>query len=210
MTTFAFLLLARWCYQILILAREHRGPYLFLFPALLLSGLGNAVGIALEHNNLPAQLELSLATVWWLFTNWPILLLLLSIIAVILNRQAAIYAATEGMAGRHLRGFTVGYGILAVVLFVLGTAGPILQFATIRQYQTVLNQINFEFNPNASLEKAELDVWRDHRSQLWSDVDDTFDAFVVLSGFVVVISTALLWRAGCAAGIKDKVLDLAQ
>jgi hypothetical protein len=194
--------------MILIRAREHRGPYLFLFPALVLSALGNAAGVALEHNNLPVQFNLPLATVLWLFTNWLILLLLLSIVAVLLNRQAAIYAATEGMAGRNLHGFTVGYGILAVMLFVLGTAGPILQFATISQYQTVFNQINFEFNANASLEKAELDVWRDHQSHLWSDIDDGFDAFVVLAGFVVIISTALLRRAGCAAGIKDKVLDL--
>jgi hypothetical protein len=128
--TFLFLLLTGWCFVTLILARGHRAPYALLLPALILSTLANANNIALEvflnmpyWYNLPTQLQPALEAIGLFFTNWAILLLFLSIIAVLRNRETALHTTTEGKAGGYKLIFTVVYAVLALTLFVLGTAG---------------------------------------------------------------------------------------
>jgi hypothetical protein len=124
---FFFLLLTGWCFVSLISARDHRTPYVFLFPALILSTLANASNIALEVManifwTAPVQLEPALEGIALFFTEWAILLLFLSIIAVLRNRESALHKATGGKAGGHNPIFTGVYAILALSLFILGTA----------------------------------------------------------------------------------------
>lgn len=211
--TFFFLLLTGWCFVTLILARGHRAPYALLFPALILSVLANGANIGLEiflnmpsWYNLPTQLQPALEAIGLFFTNLAILLLFLSIIAVLWDRETAIHAATEGKACRRNHGFTVVYAVLAFILFVLGIAGPAVYIYAIRKYFIALNAIDFNFDTNASLEQYQLELWLNQRQKVWNDLFYTFDAFVVLTGVVVAVSTILLWRAGRAAGIRDKVL----
>jgi hypothetical protein len=218
MFTFFCLLLTRQCFGVLILAREHRVPtvpYALLFLSLIISVLANVVGIALDvlpnmsHYNTPAPIQAALEASDWLFTNWTILLIFSSVIAVLLQREAAIYAATGGKVGRRNDGIPVACTALTAILFVLGTAGPALRFDTSRKYQIAQNEIKFECNTNASLEKAAaLELWHDRRSHMGEDLSGMFDSFVVLAGIEVIVSTVLLWRAVGAAGIKDKVRNL--
>ena len=154
--------------------------------------------------NLPAQLHLALDASNWLFTNWTILLMFLSVVAVLSNREVAIYAKTGGKVGRRNHGFLVVYTTLATILFMVGTAGPAFYFLSVRKYQRTLNEINFEFSATALPEKGAT-LWCE-QSHVWG-LGDIFDAFVVLAGVVVVVSTVLLWQKVGAAGIKDKVCN---
>jgi hypothetical protein len=125
--TFFFLLLTAWCFVSLSSARDHQAPYVFLFPALILSTLTNTSNIALEVTaNIiwipPVQLEPALEGIASFFMEWAILLLFLSIIAVLRNRESALHKATRGKAGGHNPIFVGVYAILALSLFILGTA----------------------------------------------------------------------------------------
>ena len=207
------LLLTGWCFSAVRLARGHRAPYTFLFAAFILQDLGNAISIVLQiisneltQHNGPNPHELVIGGLWWLFANWGILLVFLSVIAVLRNRETAIRIATKGKPGPNNR-FTVAYATLALIIFVLGTTSPVLLNDTIRKYQIGLDGINQQPSANASLPKAELDLWHAQRIDVWSDFDWAFRSFVGLTGVVVVISTIPLWRACRAAGITDKVLN---
>jgi hypothetical protein len=204
--------LTAWCFVALALARGHRSPYAFLFPALILSVLANANNIALEvflnmpsWFVLPTQLQPALEAIGLLFTNWAILLLFLSLIAVIWNREDAINAATEGKAGRRNHIFTAIFAALAVIIFVLGTAGPAVFVDAVRQYIVALNEIDSSINTDPTLEEEVLEVWFDQRHKVWSALDYSFSSFVVLTALAIAIPTILLWRASRAAGIRDKV-----
>jgi len=212
--TFLFFLLAGWCFVTLILARGHRAPYAFLFPALILSVLGNAGNIALEvflnmpsWYTLPIQLQPALEAIGLFPTNWATLLLFLSIIAVLWNRETALYTATEGKAGHHNHGFTAAYAILALVIFVLGTASPAVYVDALRQYLVALNEIDFDFDADASLEQEELYSWFYQRLDVSNDLGYALSSVVVLAGVVAIFSIIRLWRAGRAAGIRDKIAD---
>jgi hypothetical protein len=180
-----------------------------------MSILANAPRIAfgvflhMPQYNLPAQLHLALDASEWLFTNWTIFLMFLSVVAVLLNREGAIFAKTGGQVGRRNHGIPGVYTTLAIILFILGTAGPAIYFVTIRKSQITLNEINFEFNATALPEKGTTleKLWRE-QSRVWESLGNMFDAVVVLAGVVVVVSTVLLWRKVCTAGIKDKVRNL--
>jgi hypothetical protein len=140
-----------------------------------------------------------------MFTNWAILLLFLSIVAVLWNRESAIHAATEGKTGRHNHTFTAIYAVLAVLLFVLGTAAPAVYVDAVRKYITASNEIDFEIDLNPTLAEEELEIWWDQRRKVWNALDYSFSSFVDLSGVVAIVSTILLWRTSRAAGIRDKV-----
>ena len=205
-------MLTVWCFVALVLARGHRSPYAFLFPALIFSVLGNADNIALEiifnmpsWYTFPTQLQPALEAIALFFTNWAILLLFLSLVALLWNREAALHIATDGKAGRRNHAFTAIYAILAVLLFALGTAAPAIYVDALRKYLIDLNEVDFEFDENPSLDQYALENWFYQQSKISNDVNYTFDTFVVLAGIVVVVSTGLLWRAHRAAGIKDKV-----
>lgn len=212
--TFFFILLTGWCFVALVLARGHRAPYAFLFPALVLTVLENGNNVALEvflnmpfWYYLPTQLEPALEAIGWFFTNWAILLLFLSIIAVLWNRQTALRIATAGKAGSCNHALTVIYAVLALILFVLGTTAPAVYVNTIRKYLIVMNQITSEFDANTALEEAQLEQWFNQQQNLTYAIGYAFSSFVVFTGIVVVVSTLLLWRAGRAAGIKDKIIN---
>ncbi|KIM71419.1 hypothetical protein PILCRDRAFT_830340 [Piloderma croceum F 1598] len=212
--TLFFFVLTVWCFVALILARGHRSPYAFLFPALIFSVLGNADNIALEiilnmpsWYTFPTQLQPALEAIALFFTNWAILLLFLSLVALLWNRETALYAATEGKAGRRYHAFTAIYAILAVLLFALGTAAPAIYIDALRKYLIALNEVNFEFDENPSLDQYALENWFYQQSKVSNDVNYTFNTFVVLAGIVVVASTGLLWSAHRAAGIRDKLTD---
>jgi len=136
-----------------------------------------------------------------LFNHWAILLLFLSIISVLRNREAAVYNATGGKeAGRRNYGFTVAYAILAIIIFVLGTAGPAVYVDTMRKFTTARNGIDLRLNPDGLVEIAEF-------SSLHGDIEYVFSSVVVLTGVVVVVSTIMLWRACRAAGVRDKITN---
>jgi hypothetical protein len=200
--------------MVLISTREHRALYATLFLSLIMSILTNAPGIAfsvfshMSQYNLPARLHLALDASDWLFTNWSILLMFLSVVAVLLNREVAIYAKTGGQAGRRNHGIPVVYTTLAIILFMLGTAGPAFYFVTIRKYQITSNEINSEFNATALPEKGATPKLLSEQSRVWGGLDDMFYTFVILTGVVVVVSTVLLWRKVRAAGMKYKVRNL--
>lgn len=148
----------------------------------------------------PSQLRLVAESIWLFSIHWADLLLFLSIGAVLRHRETIIHATTgEKGACRGNRVLTVAYSALSIIIFVLGTAGPAVNLDTKRRYTA------FEHDANTSAEKAELKVWLDQRWGINATIDDMFGSFVVLSAVGVVISTILLWRAGCAAGIRDKV-----
>jgi len=200
----------------LILARGHRSPYAFLYPALILSVLGNAGNIALEvflnmpsWYTLPTQLQPALDAVALFLTNWAILLLFLSIIAVIWNRETALHTATEGKAGQRNHGFTAAYAVLALLLFVLGTASPAVYVDALRKYLVVLEEIdlNSDIDTAEQLAQDELISLLNQRFQVVDDLNYAFSSIVVLTGVVAVVSMILLWRAGRAAGIRDKITN---
>lgn len=214
--TLFFFGLTVWCFVALILSRGHRGPYAFLFPALILSFLANANNIALEVLlNMPAWFEApgrtipALEAIGLFFTNWAILLLFLSMIAILWNRETAIHTAIEGKTGRHNHAFTAIYAVLALILFVLGTASIAVYVDAVRKYDDALKQIQSQFSAkNIPLQEQLLVEWLDQRRKVWSRLRYAFHTFVVVSGIVVAVSTILLWRSGRRAGIRDKVLIL--
>jgi hypothetical protein len=157
---------------------------------------------------LPTQLQPVLEAIALLFTNWAILLLFVSIIAVLWNRETAIHTATEGKTSGRNYAFIVVYAVLAVFLFALGTAAPAIYVDALRKYLIALNEINFEFDENTPLDQFALENWFYQQSKVWNDVNYVFNTFVVLTGIIVVISTVLLWRTQRAAGIRDKVAIL--
>jgi len=212
--TFFFFVLAVWCFVALILSRGHRSPYAFLFPALILSFLANANNVALEvilnlssFFLLPTQLQPALEAIGLLFTNWAILLLFLSLVAVIWNREDAIHAATEGRAGRRNHIFTAIFAILAVIIFVLGTAGPAIYVDALRQYLDALNEIDVTFDTDSAPEEDALDAWFDNRLKVSNAVNYSFSSFVVLTAIAITVPTILLWKASHAAAIRDKITD---
>jgi hypothetical protein len=182
---FVFLVLTAWCFVALIQAKGHRSPYAFLFSALILSFIGNAINIAVQVRSITWKL---LSAVQWLVLNWAYLCLYLSIAAVLWNRETAIHAVTAGKAGRRTYAVTAVYAVLVVIIFVLGTAGPAISLHTISIHP------NFRpgrYSPNMS---AFLGTY-------------SSGSAVVLTGVIVVVSTILLWRASRAEGIVDKVLS---
>jgi hypothetical protein len=92
------------------------------------------------HYNPPTRLQAALEASDWLFTNSTILLIFSSVIAVLLHREAAIYAATGGNVGRRNHGIPIVYTALAATLFMLGTA-PALHFDTSQKYQIAQNEM---------------------------------------------------------------------
>jgi len=202
--TFFFLLLTVWCIVALIIARGHRAPYMFLLPALILTTFGNGGNIALEvflnmssWYYIPTQLIEALEAIQWFFANWAILLLFLSIMAVLWNRETALDVATEGAAGRRHRLFTVTYAVITLILFALGLAGPIVYLDAVQKYDIATNQIVY-FDPIA---------WLEERRKVWRSIRYAFNSIVVLTGVVVIVSTIRLWRAGRGAGIRDKITN---
>ena len=190
---------------------------MFLLPALILTTLGNGANIALEiYLNwpsgfyVPTQLIPALTAIQWFFANWAILLLFLSFVAVLWNRESALHAATDDAVGGHNRLFTVTYAILASILFVLGLAGPIVYVVDAQKYNNALNQINSAaiYDPIVSDGALQLQIWISQQRKIWRSIGYAFDSIVVLTGVVVTVSTILLWRAGRAAGIRDKVFDV--
>ena len=125
----------------------------------------------------------------WFFTNWSNLFLYLSLIAVLRNRETVIHSTTEGRFGQHNHVFTAVYTILAVLIFVFGTVGPIFQWVVVQRYATS--------NSDQLYHLINISVYLGQY---------VFGSFVIVTGIVVAISTFLLWRANRAAGITDKVI----
>lgn len=208
-------MLVPWCFVALVLSRGHRSPYAFLLPALILSFVGNAINIALEvllnmptWYVLPIQVQLALNAVQSIFLDWADTLLILSIIAVLWNRENAISVAIGGKVNRHNHIFTAIYAFLVVLLFALGTTAPAIFTDALRRYTISQSEIDYYYNPNAPLEQQALDDWYIQRLNVWNNVNYTYNGLIVLTDVVIVISTILLWRKGRAAGIKDKVTFL--
>ena len=189
----------------LILARGHRAPYAFLFPALVLSVLGNAGSIALEvflnmpsWYILPTQLQPALDSITLFLTNWAILLLFLSIIAVLWNRETALYTATEGKTGHHNHGFTAAYAILALALFVLGTACPAVLVDALQKYLVALNEVDFDLNADASVEQDELNSWFDQRVEVSNDLGYALSSVVVCWSRCYLFNYSALESRSCS------------
>ena len=215
--TFFFFILTVWCLVALIISRGHRAPYAFLLPTLILTTFGNGANIALEtylnwpsEFYVPTQLIPALDAIQWFFANWAILLLFLSLIAVLRNRETALRVATDDEAGRHNRQFIAAYAILASILFVLGLAGPIVYVVAIQKYNNAINQLDAAATdyPVVSIGPDQLQIWLSQQRKKWRGIEYAFNSIVVLTGVVITVSTILLWRAGRAAGIRDKVFAL--
>jgi hypothetical protein len=176
-----------------MLARGHRSPYAFLFPAIILFLFANADIIALtvvmhlpSYYVLPALVFTALDTINVFFGSWATLFLFLALVAVLWNRESAIRVATEGKAGRRNPALIAVHAVLAVLILVLGTAGPAVY----------VNIITPESDSATALQK---------QVQVYEKLNYAYNTFVVLTGFDIAISTILLRSTCRTAHISDKV-----
>jgi hypothetical protein len=169
-----------WCLVTLMRARRHRTPYGFLCLALIFSTLAYAASIALErYYNIPAFS--SVKTLQWLSYNWADWLLYCSIIAMMRNRQSAIYSATVETASPDYREAML---FLAILLFVLGTTGP------------GVYHMYFNSDTNYAVTVGvRLGVY-------------SFGWFLIVNGCVAIAFTVHVWRASRVVGVRDKVTIL--
>jgi hypothetical protein len=172
---FFFLVLTVWCFVIFIQDRVHRSLFAFLLPALILSVLGNANNIALQVSDN-------------LSPRAPPKLAL-EVIELLSTNWAISFLyllVIEVHRNRERAIFAATDGTFSrhsrsftVVYMVL----TVLLFVLGTMY--------------AAVYAATLTIYR--------YMEYSFKSCVVLTGIFVVVSTVLLWGAGRAAGIKDKV-----
>jgi uncharacterized membrane protein YhaH (DUF805 family) len=177
--TFAFFIQTAWCCIALVQGRGHRSPYAFLISALILSLIDhvmNILALIFEVSNSGYSQPPARGGVQTFFSSWTHLFFYLSMIAVLWNRETAIYAATEGKAGRHNYVVTGVHAILIMLIFAVGTAGPAV-----------------ELNPKGSF-------IRNVNAMYYS-----LCTFLILAVVTVIVSAVLLQRASRVEGVVDNV-----
>lgn len=183
-----------------MLARNHRLPYAFLLPAIIFLLLCNTGGIAsvVITRQLPYldplrhRAFVALDGIYYLSYNLATLFLFLTLIAVLWNRENAIYAATEGKAGRRNPAVTTVHVVLAVLVFVLGTAAP-----------AVYIDADIKFNASDLTRGAQNDYYK--QVEVYEKLNYAYSAFVILTGVDIAVSTVLLWSFSRAMRVTDKV-----
>jgi len=187
----------------LLLARGHRFPYALLFPTVILMFINNADNIALivcdnlsSDYDLPDLLFPALDAINLLSNSWATLLLYLAILAVLWNRESAIRVATEGKAGRRNPALIAVHAVLAVFIFVLGTAGPAVFVDALVKYETT-----------SDVRSVAVIDYRKQR-KVFEKLSYVYSTFVVLTGVDVALSTVLLWSASRTARVTDKITNM--
>ncbi|KAJ7291235.1 hypothetical protein C8J57DRAFT_1271889 [Mycena rebaudengoi] len=193
-----------WTFVALIMSRGHRAPYAVLFPTLLFAGWSNAVymGMILIENipslhsfsdSIPDLLLPTMGFVTNLFNYWSLVLLFLTTVLVILNRETALKTASEGKSGGHKPALLAVHIALAALTWIFGTAAEAYILDTNVQFYT------------GDLARLLFRSRLKHRIMITQALTYVFWSFAVLMGVDVAVSTVLLSRAWRGAEISDKI-----
>lgn len=172
-----------------MLARNHRSPYGFLLAAIILSFLVHIDNIVFIVITDWSRLIIALGGMSLLFNNWATLLLFLTLVAFLWDRENAIRVMTGGSAGRRNPAVIALHAVLAVLILVLGTAGPAVYINAYMRYVDG-NMTWYSFLKQRKVRE---------------ELKDAYAAFVVLAGVDIAVSTIVLWSTCRTIRVTDKV-----
>jgi hypothetical protein len=143
-----------------------------------------------------AQLEpsetsiIALNAVQAFFTNWAVVLLYISLILFLCDREGAIRNASGGRAGgRNIVLLTI-HTTLVLLIFIFGIAAPGVDIHARVQFfegdYTTLSQY-------------------DQQKKVFDQVNYVFNAFVCVTNIAFFVSVLLLHKSAGRAGLKDPV-----
>jgi hypothetical protein len=141
----------------------------------------------------PSETSLvALDAVYQLFRNWAIVLLYISLILFLCDREGAIRNASGGKAGgRNVVLFTIHIA-LVLLIFVFGIAAPGVD-------------INAEAQFDEGDEGGDSSLTYDQQINVFDRLNYAFNAFVCLTNIAFFVSVLLLHKSAGRAGLKDPV-----